>query len=181
VIRKILSYYKLPLILSATLTVTLLALGVIRKPWSISEIFIGCLLGTFILDLEYVMYAYILEPNAEFSKSVIGYIKHKDFGGLLEFVNTHKDDMTDRALNSALFQVILVPIAIFAVYASQSLLIKALILSTLANSIYKLIENIFEGKTEEWFWAMKVKPTNSGATSFAVFLVLVLIYCLYIF
>lgn len=180
-IKKILSYYKLPLLISATLTITLLALGVIRKPWPIAEIVIGCFLGTFILDLEYVMYAYILEPNTEFAKSVVGYIKHKDFGGLIGFVNTHKSEVTDRALNSALFQAILVPIAIFAVYASQSLLIKALILSTFASSIYKLIESFFEGKTAEWFWAMKVKPTKTGVIGFIMFLVLVLIYCLYIF
>ena len=180
-IKKILSYYKLPLLISATLTVTLLALGAVRMPWPIAEIIVGCFLGTFILDSEYVMYAYILEPNTEFSKSVVGYIKYRDFGGLIEFINTHKNEVTDRALNSALFQAILVPIAIFAVYASQSLLIQALILSTLASSIYKLIESIFEGKISEWFWAMKVKPTKSGAVGFTMFLLLVLIYCLYVF
>jgi len=181
VIKKILSYYKLPLLISATLTITLLALGVIRRPWPITEIVIGCFLGTFILDLEYVMYAYVLEPNTEFSKSVLGYIKHKDFGGLIGFVNTHKSEVMDRALNSALFQAILVPVAIFAVYASQSLLIKALILSTFASSIYKLIEGLFEDNYGEWFWAMKIKPTKTGAIGFTIFLVLVLIYCLYVF
>jgi hypothetical protein len=181
VIKKILSYYKLPLLISATLTITLLALGVIRKPIPMIEIVLGCLLGTFVLDLEYVMYAYILEPNAEFSKSVIGYIKCKDYGGLIGFINTHKSEVIDRALNSALFQAVLVPIAIFAVYASNSLVIKALILSTFANSIYKLIESLFEENYAEWFWAMKVKPSKSGATGFTVLLVLVLVYCLYVF
>jgi hypothetical protein len=181
VIKKIFVYYKLPLLISATLTITLLALGVIRNPISITEVIVGCFLGTFILDLEYVMYAYILEPNAEFSKSVFGYIKSKDFGGLIGFVNTHKDEVKDKSLNSALFQAILVPIAIFAVYASQSLVIKALILSTLANSIYKLIESFFEGTSAQWFWAIKMKPTKTGVTGFIVVLVLVLIYCLYVF
>lgn len=180
-IRKILSYYKLPLLISATLSITLLALGVIKKPLPISEILIGCFLGTLMLDLEYIMYAYILEPTTEFAKSITGYIKYKDFGGLINFINTHKDEITDKSLNSALFQVVLVPIAIFSVYASQSLFIKALILSMFANSIYKLIESYFEGKTSEWFWAMKVKPSQSGVAGFIILLFLVLVYCLYIF
>lgn len=180
-IKKIFAYYKLPLLISATMTVTLLALGVVRKAWPISEVVIGCFLGTFVLDLEFIMYAYILEPTAEFSKSIVGYIKYKDFGGLLEFIHTHKNEVTDRALNSVLFQVILVPIAIFAVYASQSLLIKALILSTFASSIYKLIESFFDGKTAEWFWAIKAKPSKQGVIGFIIFLLLVLVFCLYIF
>lgn len=180
-IKKIFSYYKLPLLISIALAITLLALGIVRALTGITEVILGCLIGTFVLDSEYVLYTYMLEPNSEFAKSVHGYIKYKDFGGLIEFIQTHKGEVTEKALNSALFQAILAPIAIFVVYASGSLFIEALVLSTLANSIYKLIESFFDGTYTEWFWAMKVRPKKEGVLGFIILLLFVLIYCLYIF
>lgn len=180
-LKKLLTYYKLPLLISVTLTVTLLALGVVRKALGITEVVLGCLLGTFILDAEYLMYAYILEPKSEFAKSVFGYIKYKDFAGLIDFINQHKNEVKDKALNSALFQAILVPISIYAVYASTSLFIKAFVLSILASSIYKLIEAYFDGKSDAWFWAIKSRPSKGGVVVYIIFLIIVLIFCLYIF
>lgn len=174
-IKKLFTYYKIPLLISATLAITILASAVVRQPFNIIEVVVGCLLGTFILDSEYLMYAYILEPKSEFAKTVFGYIKYKDYKNLLEFINQHKDEVKDKALNSALFQVIMVAVAIFAIYASTSFFIKSFVLSILASSIYKLIECYFEGKTDEWFWAMKSRPKKEGVIVYIVVLVLILI------
>lgn len=177
-IKKIFTYYKLPLLISITLIITILALAVVRQALGITEVIIGCLLGTFVLDTEYIMYAYILEPQSEFAKTVFGYIKYKDFTNLLEFINQHKDEVKDKALNSALFQAIIVPMAIFVVYASTSLFIKAFILSTLASSIYKLIEAYFEGKADDWFWAIRSRPKKEGVILYIMALIIVLVFCL---
>ncbi len=177
-IKKILTYYKLPLLISVTLTITILAVAVVRKALGITEVVLGCFLGTFVLDSEYLMYSYILEPKSEFAKTVFGYIKYKDYKNLIEFINQHKDEVKDKALNSALFQAIIVPMAIFAVYASTSLFIKAFILSTLANSIYKLIEVYFEGKTDDWFWAIRSRPKKEGVILYVIALIIVLVVCL---
>ena len=180
-IKKVFAYYKLPLLISLTLAITLLALGVVRKALGITEVVIGCLLGTFILDSEYLMYAYILEPKSEFAKEIFGYMKFKDYGGLIDYINQHKHDVKDKALNSALFQAILIPISIFAVYTSTSLFIKAFILAVLANSIYKLIEAYFEGKTEDWFWAIRSVPKKEGTIMYIILLIVALVVCLRVF
>lgn len=177
-IKKIFTYYKLPLLISITLIITILALAVVRQAWGITEVVLGCLLGTFVLDMEYIMYAYILEPQSEFAKTVFGYIKYKDFNNLVEFINQHKGEVKDKALNSALFQAIIVPMAIFVVYASTSLFIKAFVLSVLASSIYKLIEAYFEGKSDDWFWAIRSRPKKEGVILYIVALITVLIICL---
>lgn len=180
-IKRIFTYYKLPLLISSTLAVTLLALGVVRGGLNITEVVIGCLLGTFILDMEYILYAYILEPKEEFSKTIAGFIKYKDFKNLITFINEHKNDVKDKSLNSILFQAILVPISIYVVFSPASLLIKSFILSIYANSIYKLIECYFEGRSAEWFWAIKGTPKKEGVLGFIILLVLILLFCLYYF
>ncbi len=178
-IKKILTYYKIPLLTSATIGIVILALGIVRNAWGITEVVIGSLFGTFVLEMEYVLYAYILEPKSEFAKTIFGYIKYKDYKSLVSFINEHKNDVKDKSLNSALFQAILAPMSVFVVYSSASLFIKALILSTFANSIYRLIECYFEGSTNNWFWAMRGNPKKEGVLAFIIGLILVLIFCLY--
>lgn len=178
-IKKIFYYYKLPLLISLTIGVVILALGVVRNPLNIVEVFIGVIFGAFVLDLEYILYAYIFEPRSEFAKTLFGYIKHKDRGGLISYINEHKHEVKDKSLNSVLFQVILVPMSIFVVYSTASFFIKALVLATLTNSIYKMVECYFEGDIKDWFWALKSTPRKEGVLLFTIGLILVLIFCLY--
>lgn len=179
-IKKIFTYYKIPLLLSITIGIVIAAMGVARNTLDIIEIAIGALLGTFALDMEYIMYPYLFDPKTDFSKSIFAFVKHKDYGGLIGFINEHKSSIEDKSLNSALFQLVLVPLSIYLVYSNASYFIKTFTLSIFANSIYKLIEAYFEGKTEDWFWAIKGTPKKEGVLLFIIALIVVLIFCLWI-
>lgn len=177
-LKKIFVYYKIPLLLSITIGIIISAMAVVRNPWEIAEVVLGVVFGAFILDSEYILYSYIFEPNSEFAKSLFAYIKHKDYAGLIGFINEHKYDVKDKSLNSVLFQAVLVPLSIFVIYSPASFFIKSLVLATYANSIYKLIESYFEGKTKEWFWAIKGTPKKEGVLTFIFVLVAILIFSL---
>ena len=177
-IKKIFAYYKIPLLISLTVGITIIAMAVIRDPWEIVQVAIAVLLGSFILDTEYILYSYIFEPKSEFGKSLFGYLKYKDYGGLLGFINEHKHEVKDKSLNSVLFQVVLVPLSIFVIYSAASFFIKSLILSTYAISIYRLIEAYFEGKTKDWFWAIKGTPKKEGVWALTAVLIMILVFCL---
>jgi hypothetical protein len=178
-IKKILTYYKIPLLISATVGITIAALGVARNTIDIIEIILGIILGTFTLDIEYILYPYLFEPKTEFARSVFAYVKHKDYTGLIGFINEHKNEIKDKSLNSALFQFVLAPLSIFIVYSDASYFIKSFVLSTFANSIYKLTESYFEGTTKEWFWAIKGTPKKESVLVFIGAMILVLVFCLW--
>ena len=178
-IKKILTYYKIPLLISATVGITVAALGVARNAIDIVEIVVGVVFGTFLLDMEFILYPYLFEPKTDFAKSVFAYMKHKDYAGLIGFINEHKNEIEDKSLNSALFQVILAPFSVFLVYSDASYFVKAFVLSIFANSIYRLIESYFEGTTKEWFWAIKGNPKKEGVLAFIIGMLLVLVFCLW--
>jgi hypothetical protein len=180
-LKKLLSIYKVPLILSLTVFVTLVAVRGLSDPFRIVGIFIGCALGTFMLDLDYILYAYVLEPKKEFSRAIVGYLKHKDIVNAMLYIQYHKDEITDRVLNSALFQSIFALFAVFVVASGTSLLLKALVLSTVANSMYRLAEAYFEKRTGMWFWALKKKPGKQGVALYSLVLVAIFVYCVSIF
>ncbi|OGC76903.1 hypothetical protein A2619_02560 [candidate division WWE3 bacterium RIFOXYD1_FULL_39_9] len=175
-----LSFYKIPLLISLTLGIVVTALGVIRDPMQIAFVFVGTILGTFVLDLEYVLNAIFVEPARDFSKTLLAYLKHSDIANAIRLIQYHKDDFHEKSLNSALFQIVLAFLSVLVIYSSRSFFPKALVLSVYANSIYVLLEYYYQNKLSEWFWTFKTKPGKQGFLAYLGLVVLVFGFCLYI-
>lgn len=160
---KLSKIYKLPLLISITLGVIILAVTVQREPLNIAMIFLGTVLGTFLLDLDYFLYAYFIEPESDFSKDIRAFTKHGDILNLMMHIHYHKNDIKEKTLNSALFQVVLIFVTYFAVIAAPTLIIRTLILSTFVNSIYRMAEAYNEDASlKDWFWVINRRPTKEG-------------------
>lgn len=179
--KKIFNIYKTQLFVSLTLTIVLVSTSVLRTPTSILLTFVGTMLGTFLLDLDYLIYAYFLEPEKGFSKSLRGFVEHKDWKGALDHVFFNNSEVEDKTLNSVIFQILLAGLALFAVSAATGLFLKAVIISVFANSIYRMADYYFDGKSKEWFWALKKTPTENGILTYGLILVIVLVYSITLF
>jgi hypothetical protein len=175
---KTLTHYKIPLLLSVTLAVVILGLSVVRTPVSIILVFLGSLLGTFILDLDYIIYAYFLEPNTDFSRTLTTYIKHRDFANAASFIEYHKHEVEDKTLHSILFQIVLAASVIFVVSASDNMFIVSLVLSSYVSTIYTLVREYLANGATDWFWSLKNPPTKSGVSVYVLVLLLILVYAL---
>lgn len=178
--KSVISYFKLPILISIVLSVVIMALLPVRLPIQATQIILGTILGTFVLDAEYMLYAFLLDPKHEFSVVMSGFVKHRDIKNVINHIRFHKDQVVDKSLNSGLFQAVLAILSIFVVSATNSLFAKAFILSILASSLYKLAECYYEGTTNEWFWAFKTKPTKTGTKVFFAIIVTILALCLFL-
>lgn len=166
---------------SITLAVALTAINLYKTPLVIGETFLGCLLGTFLLDLDYFFYAYITDPDTSFSKTLRAFVNHKDVKNIVSHIYYNKSEVKDKNLNGVLFQIALGGITILAAASSARLLIKVFTLSAFANSIYKMAEYYFEGKSDEWFWALKNTPNKQGIIIYTLGLFAVLVYSIFLF
>lgn len=139
-----------------------MALKMERDPLNIFLMLLGSFLGTFLLDFDYLIHAYFIEPEQPNSGLIKDYVKHKDVQGLLLFVQSHKFDFEDRTLNSALFQLVLGAASIFVMTANVTIFLKIFIAAAFVNSIYRFMEEYLQGKVENWFWSfkMEMKPLN---------------------
>ena len=179
--KKIWDIYKIQMLVSIALTIVIVSTNVIKTPLTMFLTALGAVLGTFLLELDYFVYAYFLEPEKSFSTTLRGFVEHRDFSGALNHIYYNKEEVKDKTLNSVLFQIALAGTALFVTASTSGILIKALILSTFANSIYKMADYYFEGKTDQWFWALKKVPTENGILVYGLVLVLVLVYSLTLF
>jgi hypothetical protein len=128
---------------------------------NILGIFVGAILGIFILDLDYFIHSYILEPKSEASNFVKSYIKDKDFVGVFNYIILHSDKFENKTLNSLVFQIALSIFSIVVVIdPNVPYLIKTLIISTLLNTIFRFYYFYFQGFGDDWFWILKKIPNK---------------------
>lgn len=180
-LKKLFLFYKVPFLISAVLAVVLIALSPSRPILDYTQLFLGAFLGTFFLDIEFFLYAYLFEPQADFSKTLLGFVKHGDLLNAFSYLNYHKDEVKDKSINSAVFQIVIALVAISVIFATTFVFIKVLVLSIFANTIYKFAESYYKGQVDEWFWALKKKPTKNGLIIYTASLILVLVFCLTIY
>ncbi|MFA5776015.1 MAG: hypothetical protein WC988_00400 [Patescibacteria group bacterium] len=175
-LKKTLELYKFSLLLAVFVSIAILAFTVQKDPFQIAMVLLGTLGGAFFLDLDYILHAYFLEPTSEFGKSVQGFIHYKDFKGLANYIYYHKNDLKEKTLNSAIFQLVLGGASILVVSSTASNFAKALVISAFVNSMYRLAEQHFEYKnTVDWFWAFKKAPDKMGLVIYSAMLLAVLI------
>lgn len=175
-IKKIWNIYKIQFLVTLTLIIVIVSTNVFRSSQTIAVVSLGAILGTFLLELDYFVYAYFLEPQKSFSKDLRGFMQHKDLAGALNHIYFNKESVKEKTLNSVLFQIALAAVSIFVTASSSSLFIKTFILSAFANSIYKMADYYFENKSDQWFWALKKMPNENGILIYGLILVLVLVY-----
>lgn len=176
--KRLFLIYKTPLLISLTLAIVFIAVRLETNILEIVFLVIGALLGTFLLDAEYFIYSFILEPTKPFSQNFANFIRAKDISNALIYGHYNKTDIEDKILNSALFQVVLAGLVIVAVSSDVSTLVMAFLLSGYVNSIYRLLELYYTGNVNDWFWALKNKPNKTQINIFCAILIIVFTYCL---
>lgn len=180
-LKRFIEIYKIPFLISITLFIVLLALTVERNVLNIMYIFIGAFLGTFLLDLDYLIHVYFVEPQHKNSGIIKDYIKHFDLIGYCVFVTTHKDEFMKKTFNSALFQTVLGLAAILIMASTTPLVVKILILSAFVNSIYRFMEAFFSERVSDWFWSFKIAITPRNMYTFLLILLAELVVAFIVF
>lgn len=120
---------------------------------------VGAILGTFFLDLDYFLFAYITEPEHYFSKQLQKLISEKNISNVLNYIQTHKGEMGNLVLHSALFQGVLAALSFYVVSSSGNIFVKALVMTALLQSFYRQwVDYEKEKNLNDWFWVLSEKP-----------------------
>ena len=160
-IKFLLAKYKFPFLISLVVSVLIIALRLEVKPLNIVFILLGSFMGTFILDLDYIFFTYVVEPKHYFSKNVSDLVRNKNYLGVLQYIDYHKKELRNLPLHSALFQVCLVILGFYILSSSQEVFGKALCLTLIAQMFFEQAKDYAENKKlDRWFWMLKIKPTK---------------------
>ena len=174
--------YKIPVLIALTLVVILSSLIVVKDPVQVALILTGSILGVFLLDLDYLLHAYFFDTDTEFAQNLKVYIRDKDYKNALLYMYSSKQLVSEKTLNSVLFQVCLAVLAYFIISSHGNLFLQAFILSAYVNSIYRYAEIYYNHEDpNQWFWIIKDKPTPQGLKMYGLALIGILLFLLGMF
>ncbi len=176
-IGTILSTYKLKILVSITLSIVLIALRVEKAPINIIAACVGALLGTFMLELEYIIAAYWTDPDSEFSPNFRELISQGNYATAIIYARKHGYSLKQRTLHSVLFQLVLAFLLYYLVTSFASLLSIALVLSIYIQTFYAMYEENDETHSiVSWFWILKKQPSKGTQILYLLAMVAVLVY-----
>ena len=176
--KNLLKFYKIPLLVSITLSVVIIATTTQRIPLNIFLIFLVSFISILVVDLDYFIHSYFFDPELEFSKNFKAYIKDKDYAGAFVYANVNEDKLSEKTIHSALFQALFALFTIFVAFSDSYIVFKSFVIAILANSIYKYIEYYYTKDIKNWFWAFKIGSIKEVSAGFLIGLVAVLIVSL---
>lgn len=148
-------------------------------------LFFGLLWGSFLLDIDHLIFWFYLKPDLEESLLAKNAWKKGDFKSLIKLLESTHENHTNLIFHHYFFQIVLTFISLFVFTSSSSIFAKALLL---AINIHLLVDEIkdFKHNPEHlklWLFARENKqlPTDSLKYYILTFVVLNLIFTFILF
>lgn len=141
----------------------LILISAIHWQLQINLIFLGLgiVLGSFLLDLDQILYCYLQAPHEFTPQRVKRFFSQKQFQEGLILLAQTQEERPRTVFHSALFQLILLGVSFFVLSSSASLLGKGLVLGLLLHSLTDQAEGLIKrGEIVNWFWQFRAAPSK---------------------
>ncbi len=171
--------YKIPFLFSVVVSLAIIVLPEKISILSAVLAFSGSILGFLLIDLEYIIHAYLVDPSSEFSSRIKEYLSSRNFIGLVDFYNREEYTSGEMSIRSAMFQVILSALALMTITNQSWIFARGMVLSMSINLLYfQFQEYLKTGVLQRWFWVYKGALYGGF---YKLYMVLLLIFFIYQF
>jgi hypothetical protein len=159
-----------------TIVLVLFVAGNLTRWYQGVFLWMGTTLGMFFPDLEYLLYAYFIDPSAEKSREVRSFISKRNFNGFVKYLEEKEYSFGELSIRSVLFLFVLMIFIIYAGAGRAFILIQGLALSMYATLLYSALMEFVKTRTlKRWFWMMNVNFHEKEYSGF-----LILLFVIYI-
>ena len=129
------------------------------KTTQLIYLFLGLIIGIFLLDIDHFIFWFLTKPNTEESRLVKLAIENKKFKSVLKIVQTSHQTHYNLIFHHYFFQVILVLFSLFILTSTQNTFISALVLSL---NLHLVIDEIIGYRLnpknlQKWLFARETK------------------------
>lgn len=122
-------------------------------------IWFGGIIGTYLLDIDHLLYWYILHPEADDSRQAKILFKNQDYKGIYQLLSAVHQSHTKLIFHTALLQIVLLILSVYVLTSGGSVFGSALIMAANLHLLKDVWHDYFaRGKTAaiEWFfWQIK--------------------------
>ncbi|MBU3957339.1 hypothetical protein KKI19_03665 [Patescibacteria group bacterium] len=167
------------------LLVTLAWLGLITFlrwswHWNLIFLWLGGLVGTFLLDIDHLLYTLWIYPHELTSMRVKHLIDKRRFKDTLALLADTHEERFKFSFHTALFQPILYIVCFFVLTSTGSLFGAGLVMAMALHLLKDEVECLFSKEREEYlrkwlFWQVKTEVSFNQQKSFVILMLLVFI------
>jgi hypothetical protein len=173
----LLERYKIPFLLSVVVSLAIIVLPEEISILSAILAFSGSILGFLLVDFEYIIHAYLVDPTSEFSIRIKEYVSSGNFIGLVDFYNREEYTSGEMSVRSAMFQVILAGLALMTITNQSWIFARGMVLSMSINLLFfQFQEYLKTGMIQRWFWVYKGSVSDGLYKTYMVLLLIFFIY-----
>lgn len=125
-------------------------------------LWVGGLIGVFLLDLDHLIYCFWQAPHEFTSQRLIRYFQQGQYQYTLQLLFETQGERKRLIFHSVIFQLVLLVAVFFVLSSSAGLLGKGLVLVLFLQTLRSQFEEFLrEGKMDSWFWQLKISlPSN---------------------
>lgn len=121
-------------------------------------LFLGLFLGTFLLDLDHLVYWFFLKPDLPESKKAKEYWQKKDFKNLLSLLGENHKTHTSLVFHHFLFQALFLVVTFFVLTSTASVFGKGLVLAMSAHLLTDIYLDLKKNPTHLKNWLFARSP-----------------------
>ncbi len=121
-------------------------------------VFIGCVLLPFVYELDYIFYAYLIEPESKFSNDLKQLILVKNYRGAFVYAHENENLISNSVVRSVLTVVGAFGITFLSVFTFTNLVSQSILLTFLLTSIYLQTLSFFNGSWRNWYNFLEFVP-----------------------
>lgn len=150
-IGRLLNIYKVYFLISLVVSAVII-LGNLSSGWVLVVLVIlAALLTPFIYELDYILEAYIIEPNSEYAQGFKSLIKTKNFNGAFLYAHENKILSEASIFRSGLTALASFAIAFLLVFSKTNIFASTLILTFLLTTLYQQVLSFYDNSWRSWY------------------------------
>lgn len=140
-------------------------------------LWLGGILGTFLPDLDHLIYVYFLRPQEATSQKVASMIEGGEVKKSLEFLTETSDKREKLIFHTAFFQVLFLVLTYLVITSSGSIFGRGLVLAfSLSLFIDQVIEFMETGSISSWFRQTSISLSKEQQRWYLVIVLVVLLF-----
>lgn len=148
-----------------------------RQVWNLTFLWLGGLAGTFLLDIDHLLYALIIYPHELTSMRVKRFIDQRQFKEALVLLVDTQEERLKLAFHNAIFQPTLYIICFFVLTSTGSLFGAGLVMAMALHLLKDELELLFKGRDEDlrkWlFWQVQAEISLRNQRFFVILMLLI--------
>jgi hypothetical protein len=153
-----------------------------QAKWQLIGLWVGGLVGTFLLDFDHLVYCFFQNPHELTPQRLRRYLQQGQYQYSLALLVETQGERKRLIFHSLLFQIVLLVAVFFVLTSSAGLLGKGLVLVIFLQSlISQFSEFLKTGKMESWFWQLKITlPNNFQALYLLLMFLIFFVFSLFL-